>query len=146
MKLFPVCVLTYNKHTCFICTLVSFLQELLLQYYLSLAHPSDSFLPALETLIASLQQLDSLTEEKEEVESPASPTPSCDDITPGLQYDQETAPFPQTYKTSMWQHIKDVCESSTSLKGYLHIALACRSICIRETQELTAQVLFPIID
>ena len=125
----------------------SSLQRLLLGYYLSCEYPADKNLPILEDVIASLHKLD--------LESPLEPvqlsTPAEGDgdqsalstpaTSPILQYQQEQAPFPtpQTCETPWWEYINERCQTSICLRSYLHIALACRSICIKEVQALPTE-------
>lgn len=126
---------------------------MLLTYYLSLTHPSDSYLPILESILTTLHSTDDNEPDQqpdlpEEQSAPSTPLPSLPtpSTSPVLQYDQDKAPFPppQTTKAPWWTYIRDGCESSLCLRSYLHIAVTCRSICIKETQALPNKVSYPV--
>lgn len=124
-----------------------FFQDLLLEYYLSLRRPSQSYLPVLENIIGFLMKEDSCEANRDSAESttsadnPVTPDPADENaLSPEIRYEQDSPPLPQTYKAPWWTYIRDKCEASTSLEGYLHIALACRSLCTKETDKLSTTV------
>ncbi|XP_067941814.1 rab3 GTPase-activating protein non-catalytic subunit-like [Watersipora subatra] len=119
---------------------VRFMLNCLLEYYLSLQNPSDSHLPLLEDIISTLRQVDVTQETEEPSDRSPSPVTTCDDLTPALKFDQQAAPFPPQSDAPWWAYIKDTCEASSSLKSYIHIAAACRSICIKATEQLTTEL------
>jgi len=118
------------------------LQDLILRYYFSLQNPSTSYLPVLESIIYSLytahQEMEAsgAPEEVSSTQEPATP----DLLTPNPDFDHSSAFMTQSHEVSWWTHIRDQCESVTCFKSYLHIALVCRSICIKETNNLTNEV------
>jgi len=75
-------------------------------------------------------------EEVSSTQEPATP----DLLTPNPDFDHSSAFMTQSHEVSWWTHIRDQCESVTCFKSYLHIALVCRSICIKETNNLTNEV------
>lgn len=112
---------------------------MLLGYYLSSNCPPDGNLPVLQSIIATLHELDD--QSPPETELPSTPEAegnlsavSTPATSPVLQFQQDKAPVPvpQTCESPWWEYINDKCETSSCLRGYLHVALASRSICLKQ--------------